>query len=372
MKFLYVVWRRITEYYHTGRTLFCLLIAAVVLSTVFVTGIYGLAVEKVFLPQSEEQIYRNIIIGECEDKFQDDAEVFELLDICSAFCDLEYVRFNESNQKTLSNDFSCVGVSSTDLYNTDRYIKHGRVFFETDETEKDSAVCIYLTNVKEPPVGIGDSIEIYGRECTVIGTLKYIFRSSGKDIDCAIMPLRSFIALAGYPSIISLVFKGQIGLENENRLIGIIKDRWPGIFVQPSAQFTIAQDYNMQAAVIFIFILFNLAALSLMVNYFDEKNVANDSALRLAGAERGEIVLYSFVTRCAVVLFTVIVTLAVVWVITSELPGKISFADKTLKYSFSDFAAIFAMFFVSTCIAMMPYTIRLYARSAKDFASKRE
>lgn len=372
MKLLYIVRHRIAEYAQTGRGLFAALIVTVLFSTVFVAFLYGLAVETVFLPQSADSCYREFRIFGATTVMRDEDEFFDLIDTCRSFSEISSFTYSKSNPETVGDTVEFVGVSSMSNFEKDVFVRDGRTFFEEKEYEAADDICIIVSE-DTPPLEKGDVFRYEGREYPVIGTIKSMKTLADEDCEYIVyMPHTTYLKRMGIPGALTIVFQNQIGLENENELISLIKSRWPQLELSRSSQSAIAQNRSSQIALMFVLILFALAAMSVVVNYFDERNVTNDAVLRLIGAERAEIVIYSFITRVVVVMVPVAAALLLFWMTANGIFGTVSFGEKVMRYRSHDYFTIAALMFLATCLALLPYTVKLYVRSARDFAAKRE
>ena len=375
MKLFYVVKHRLAEYAFTGRGLFALLIALILFSTLFLTLYYGLSVETVFLPQSSYQGYRQIRFFNCRGAMNSTDEVHELLDLCNSFGRVECFSFLERSSYSQAEPIDEQGYeisgSGREVYADEAYFKYGRTFFEEAEYINADDICIILS--RKVQFETGDRIHDETGQYTVIGTIKPLEPATGKEFAyTVILPYTTYLNRVGLPGYISLIYENQIGLENESGLIDYIKTRWPKLEIAPTAQYTIPQNKTLETSIVFAVIFITLIAVSMAVNYFDQKNISNDSVLRLVGAERAEIVIYSFITRVLVVMLPAVAALLLHWLFVTKMRGTIAFADKILRYKTGDYLTIAAMLFVSACLTLLPYTIKVYARSAREFAAKRE
>ena len=376
MKLFYVVKHRIAEYAFMGRGLFAALIVTILLSTLFVTFLYGLAVETVFLPQSSDRSYREIKFFRCREAMKGVDEVYELLELCKAFGNTDSISFNERSCYTKSdpigeNGYEISGRSNMSFYTEGAYFRKGRIFFEESEYTNADEICVILS--RKVQFETGDHIQDESGRYTIIGTVKPLEPAMSKEFAfIVILPYTTYLNKVGIPGYISLIYDNQIGLENESKLIDYIKMRWPGLEVAPTAQYSISQNNTFETIAMFVIIFISLIAMSMAVNYFDQKNISNDSILRLVGAERSEIVIYSFITRVLVVLIPALAALLLHWLVITKMQGTISFADKIMRYKTGDYITIAAMIFVSACLALLPYSIKIYIRSAREFAAKRE
>ncbi|MBP1587708.1 MAG: hypothetical protein ILO53_04815 [Clostridia bacterium] len=371
MKLLYIVRHRIAEYAQTGRGLFAALIVTVLFSTVFVAFLYGLAVETVFQPQSAESHYRFFSIYDPTRVIKDEDEFLEMMETCRSFGEISSVTYRTLHANSIQKVFDFIGESSMSNFEKDVFVRDGRTFFEEKEYEEADDVCIIYS--RETPFEKGDVFRFEGREYPVIGTIRPLTRQTGRECDYMVyLPHTTYLNSIGVPEYVILYFQDQIGVENENKLISLIKSRWPQLELSRSSQSAIAQNRSSQIALMFVLILFALAAMSVVVNYFDERNVTNDAVLRLIGAERAEIVIYSFITRVVVVMVPVAAALLLFWMTANGIFGTVSFGEKVMRYRSHDYFTIAALMFLATCLALLPYTVKLYVRSARDFAAKRE
>ena len=150
MKLFYVVKHRIAEYAFMGRGLFAALIVTILLSTLFVTFLYGLAVETVFLPQSSDRSYREIKFFRCREAMKGVDEVYELLELCKAFGNTDSISFNERSSYTKSdpideNGYEISGRSNMSFFTEGAYFRKGRVFFEESEYTNADEICVILS-----------------------------------------------------------------------------------------------------------------------------------------------------------------------------------------------------------------------------------
>ena len=299
-------------------------------------------------------------------------DVYELIDICSQFELIEKIHlYDPSRPEKDGEGYAFSGWNELTDFHSERYFKEGRLFFQESEISGAEDICV--VNCNKERIETGTFFESDKGTFIIVGTVRSLIGSGGKEYKYNVfLPYTTYLKSVGIPTCIELVFDNQIGIQAENQIIQTIKSRWPGITVQRSAQFTIPMNYRSEVATVFVFIIATLLALSMAVNYFDEKNISNDSILRLTGASRSLVVIYSFITRCTVVLFPAALALFAHWLVISKINDSFIIFGKILKYSSKDYLTIFALLFVSACIAMLPYTVRLYVRSARDFAVKRE